>query len=399
MVMEAKRGQAAAGAAVLIAIIAGLLIMFVILIPPQERAELLGETDSSSSGSKTVGLGQAEKNLLTENPGRIDYLAQKQIEHPLPITHIYTQTESKILAEKKIAYAKKGIFSEETTDFSFSIPDLANTVNLLLNLRVVNINEGKLIITLNEEIIYSAYVDPGTPVTLSLPQNLLAGNNLLNFAVSSPGIAFWKTFEVSLEDVMVVADVTSVSAQSSKNIFLISETEIENLDRVLLKFQPECKTGEVGKLTIKVNSNQIYQGIPDCDIAMVPIEFSFNNLYQGENEITFHTEKGNYFLSHMMVESKLKDVDFPTYYFELSHEEYLDVQDEEKRVRLNLDFVDVVVRKRGDLVVNGHVYHFDTKEVSYLVDISDDVVKGLNALKIRPKKTLEIRELRADLIK
>src|SRR3989338_703233 len=75
-----SKGQAA-GAAVLIAIIAGVLIMFIILIPPADRAELLGEQDSSSSGGSSGSSGKAGgiKNFIFQIPGRIDCLNSKEI--------------------------------------------------------------------------------------------------------------------------------------------------------------------------------------------------------------------------------------------------------------------------------------------------------------------------------
>jgi len=132
---------------------------------------------------------------------------------------------------------------------------------------------------------------------------------------------------------------------------------------------------------------------------MVPIEFSSNIVFQGENELIFRTDRGNYILSHVVVESKLKELEYPTYYFDLTNEQFEDVDTGDLRVRLKIDFVDVVVSKYGDVVFNGHVKHFDTKEVSYIIDLSDDALKGSNSLKVRPKKTLEARELRVDLIK
>src|SRR3989344_2166636 len=314
-----KRGQSsAAGAAVLIAIIAALIVGFVILIPPQERAKLLDEPSTTTPTSPG-----AAQNLLMESPGRIDYLAQKEIEHPLPVINIYTKTEAKVLGEQ------------------------------------------------NEVV----------------------------FTVSSPGLAFWRTNELSLQNVKIVADVTSVEAQASKNIFLLSEVEKKNLEKVTLKFQPGCDLDEVGRLTVLVNGKVVYAAVPDCDVALVPIEISPGALNQGENEIIFKTEQGTYLLTHIVIESELKEVDFPTYYFDLTYEEYSDVVDEDKRVRITLEFVDVVARKFGDLEFNGHTKYFDTKEVSYILDVSDDVVQGANALKIKPRKTLEVRQLKIDLVK
>ncbi|MEK6939593.1 MAG: hypothetical protein AABX31_02590 [Nanoarchaeota archaeon] len=389
-----KRGQSAAGAAVLIAIIAVLIVGFVILIPPQERAKLLEE--GTANGSTTVP-GIVEKKLLAVSPGRIDYLSEKEVEHPIPVVNIYARTEAKVLAEKNVAYAKKGVFSEETDVLTVVVPDLAHTEHMLLSLEVKEA-DGKLIVLFNGEEVFNDDVKAGSLAPITIPQNLLKEENTVAFAVSSPGLAFWRTNEVSLDNIKVVADVTSVEAQSSRNVFLVSETEKDNLKKVALQFQPSCKFEQVGLLDVSINGKMVYSSVPDCDLNIITIEFAPETLNQGENEVVFRTEKGDYLLTHVMVKSELAEVEFPTYYFDLKYEEYRAVVDDNKRVRLTLSFVDVVARKFGDLEINGHKRYFDTKEVSHVIDISDDIVQGSNAIKIKPRKTLEVRELRADLL-
>ena len=403
MVTLNKRGQAA-GAAVFLAVVAGLLIGFIILIPPAERAELLGEDidviDNSDSSSSDDEIEEAvpEANLLTVSPGRIDYLSQKEIEHPLPVVNIYTKTESKILAQKNVAYAKNGAFSNEQGVFKFNVPDLDNTQDFLLNFKVNEI-KGDLTVDLNGESVYKSAVTSGESLTVSFPENLIQEENELIFSASSIGVAFWATNEVNLEGLKVVADVTSVEAQSSKNIFLVSEVEKKNLEKVVLRFQPECQYTEVGKLEILINGKEIYSAVPDCELAMIPIEFSSDMVFQGENEIIFRTNSGTYILSHVTIESELKELEYPTYYFDVSYEQYEDVMSEKRRIRLEMEFVDVVTSKYGEVVFNGHTKHFDTKEVDYVIDLSDDLVQGTNALKVKPKKTLDMREIKIDLVK
>lgn len=396
MLTIAKRGQnSAASAAVLIAIIAALLIMFIILIPPQERANLLDGTGSSGGSiDKTV----AQKNVLLENPGRIDFLAQKEIEHPLPVVNIFTRTESAVLAQRNVATVKNGVFSEETVDFPFSIPDLRYTENVLLSFKV-NQAQGRIVVTLNGDDVFDAEVTPGAVQPVILPKNTLQEQNTLTFAVSSPGIAFWRTNQASLEKIQVIADVTSLESQASRNVFLASETEKKNLETVELRFQPQCNLLEVGKLKILVNNDEIFNAVPDCEIAMIPLEISPDLINQGENEVIFSTTKGTYQLSHVAILSTLREIDFPTYYFELSTEQYQDILRGNVRLRLTINFVDVIAAKRGELLFNGHQNSFDTKEMSYTLDLSDDAVQGNNVIKIRPKRTLEIRELRVDLVK
>ncbi|MEK6937823.1 MAG: hypothetical protein AABX04_02135 [Nanoarchaeota archaeon] len=395
MVSYTKRGQSAAGAALFLAIVAGLLIMFIILMPPQERAELLGDKSSSSSISSSSGSGAS--NLLLTSPGKIDYLARRDMEHPLPVVQVFTQAQSEIMAEKNLVYARKSLFGHEESIFKFTINDLINTKEVMLNFKVKSVS-GRLNILLNGETIFNAPTEADNSLTLNLPQNSLKENNELIFGVSSPGIAFWATNEVSIEEAKVVGQITNLEGQYSKQVFLVSETEKRNLEKVVLRFQPECRNGEVGKLKVTLNNNEIYNGIPDCELSLVPIEISPNLVQDNENNLVFQTERGRYVLSHVSVISKLKELDFPTYYFGLSHETYSDIVDGSKSVELKVYFVDDGESKYGDILVNGHYYGFDTKALSLAVNISSDVVQGNNAIKIKPRKTVEVRELRADLI-
>ena len=389
-----QRGQAA-GAAILLAIILGVLIMFIVLIPPQERAELLGDTSTSSTNASSTKSTTVEENLLTASPGRIDYLGQRDIEHPIPVVNLYTRTESQIIAEKNIAYISRGVFSEEKSTLTFSLEDLSHTDKVLLAFSVDSF-EGRLIITLNGDEIFNGDKVNGP---ISLPKNSLEKDNELIFRASSPGLAFWATTKISLEDIKVVADITTLDAQSSRSVFLVSETEQSNLEKVILKFQPDCHFDQVGPLHISVNGNEIYAAVPDCDLALIPIEFSPSLVHAGENTLVFSTERGSYYISHIIVKSQLKELEFPTYYFELSHEQFQDVQNNRKRVRLELNFVEVAASKYGEFVFNGHVRDFDTREALLVVDLSRDVVDGNNALKVKPRKTIEVRELKVDLVR
>lgn len=393
-----KRGQAAAGAAVLVAIILGLLVSFVVLVSPKERADLLGEPLANADENKTLEQAAVAENLLKVTPGKIDFLGLEEIEHPLPVINIYTRTESEVLAERNVATVKRGVFNEEPDQFTFSIDDLVNTENLYLVFKVQAI-EGRLIISLNGEQVYNAEAEFGNVAPIHLPQNALQAKNEIVLRVSSPGIAFWKTNGVALSNIKVVGDITDVQAQTSKSIFLVSETEKRNMEKVKLRLQPDCNLNEVGKLTITINEKEIYSGVPDCDLAFVPIELSPDAIVQGENDIEFQTEKGSYVLSHVMITSKLTAPEFPTYFFKLDEDQFGDVDGRDKKVRLQVDFVDAQARKYGELVYNGDRIPFDTRDTTIVIDLSPDAVEGNNALKVKPQKTLEIRELRVDLVR
>jgi len=394
-----KRGQAA-GAGILVAVIAIAIITFVIFISPEERSQILDEDFSDTTGaSRTDELEDATTsvNLLKESPGRIDFLSQTEIDHPLPSVNIYTKTESQVLAEKASTFAKKSVFSEEQGNFKFTLGEIGLTENVLLAFEVTELS-GRLIITFNGENIFDGELKEGNPAPILLPQSFLKRDNELVFTMSSPGFAFWKTNKVVLQNVKIVGDVTDIDVRSSRHTFLVSETEKRNLEKATLKFEPDCRFGEVGPLLVSLNGEELYNAVPDCDLAFVPIEFSPDLLIQGENSVTFTTTTGVYVLSHVVIESELTEIEFPTYYFELSQEDYEDVKNEDKRVRLRLDFVDVVSSKYGEIVFNGYQNHFDTRESSIALDVSQDILAGTNSVKIKPRKTIEVRELKVDLV-
>jgi hypothetical protein len=400
--VDAKRGQASgAGAAILLVVIVAVLIGFIVMLPPSERAELLGEdtdTDSSVTSDGDIDDAVPVKTVLKESPGRIDYLAQDELPHALPVINIYTQTESKILGEKNVVSLKHGVFSEENDIVLFSIPDMENTGNLVMGFKVVNA-EGRLKISLNGDEVFNREVTDGATETVTLPVNSLTTSNKLLFEVSSAGAAFWKSNELTLENVRIAADVTSVEAQESRNVFLVSDTEKNNLEKGVLKFKPDCEYEDAGRLMVYVNEREVYAGFPDCDLERIKIDVDPEIVYQGENEIVFSTARGVYVLSHVEFISELKEVEFPTYYFELSYEQFRDIENEKRRLRLEMDFVDVVTTKRGSLVFNGHIRHFDTKEAAVAIDLSDDAVQGHNSVKIKPKKTIDVRQIKVDIVK
>lgn len=387
---QSKRAESAGSASVLLAIIAILIILFIILVPPQERARILEESGNTSTTVSNV----PQTVLLKTSPGRIDYMDLLEVEHPLPVVNLFSKTDAKVIAKQNVVYTKRGIFSNRPAELNFSLADPEHSQNILLNYRLKSA-KGDLIIKLNGQEIYRGSASDFAPLTLSN----IDYQNQLQFSLSSPGLAFWSTHEAILENVQIVADIQDLSTRFAEHTFLLSDIEKKNLESIRLRFQPTCNMQTAGKLVITVNENEVYNGLPDCEVSMVPIEFSEALVSKGENKISFLSERGNYVLSHVHIKSELKEIEYPTYYFELSREQQQAIESGQLKLRLQFDFVDVVLSKFGDITFNGHLKHFDTKEVSYAIDLSSDAQVGTNSLKIVPKKTLEIRQLKVDLVR
>jgi hypothetical protein len=389
-----KKGQAA-GAAILLAIIAGVLVFFIILVSPAERAEILnGDLDEADNNNiKTV-----DELLLEESPGRLDYLQYNYLEHPLPVVNVYSSVEGTLLAQKNIVDIKRSLFNEVQDQLNFKVDYVDNVKGLILSFDALEA-QGELIISLNGDVVYKKKISGKISDPIELPLNLLERENTLIFQISSPGTKFWSTNHIRLNDVKIYADIKKTDSQSSRNSFLISDIEKTNMEKAILNFRPDCNLANVGKLIILVNGHEIYNAIPDCGSGNIPLDVSRENLYVGENSITFKTEEGRYEITHINLKSILNEIEYPIYYFQLTYEENNKIKDNDYEVELELNFVDDVERKRGVLIINGQRRHFDTKDVTLNYDISGNVVSGTNSIKIEPYRTIDVRDLKVFLNK
>ena len=376
----------------LILVIAALIVLYILFLPPDVRQELLDENSTRGGGSKDTAGANV---ILAEAPGRLDFLAKKEIEHTLPSVNLFTTEKSIILGSQRSLYVKNAWFDRQVSNITFSINDIENTDRVMLVFNVKQ-HEGRLRLALNgyeilNEGITTANIDP-----LTLPKRLLQEQNTIEVSVSGVGWKFWQTNEYTLESIQISADFTDVSTRQSTLVFQVTSTEKTNLDRVFVKFFPDCEIDEVGILDIILNNNKIFSSVPDCGIVRT-LEVSPSNLLSNENTVIFRTERGSYLLDNIMVKSELKELTYPTYYFEINKTAYNDIVDNKLDAELQLDFVDDIQDKEAELVINTHMRGLDTKEESYSLNIDSIVKEGNNVIQIKPKNTLDVVNLKVVL--
>jgi hypothetical protein len=381
--MLKKKGQAT-GAAVLVAIIAILIILYILFLPPEERAELL---KAEEGGGAVVPAGE-NISLLEANPGRLTYLSQREIEHAIPSVSLNIWAEGTVIKELDSVYVSSSLFGKNTKEISFTVDDVENIENVLLNF-IVKEADGRLIIKINENEVYNNVITTANIEPIKLDE-FLEKDNVIEISASAPGALFWKKNKYLLEGVTVTGDILRKEAQESRNIFVVSRTEKDNLEKVTLKFLPECDPVKVGRLKVVLNDYEIYSAVPDCGLPIPAIELAPNYLYSGENELIFRTERGNYLMDRIRLVSYLEKIEYPVYYFELSAEEYDDVQ-------AGKADVNDVTYKQGKIIVNGHTAGIDQTGIDYLKDLDDWIVRGSNSVKVEPSKTIDIASLKVVL--
>jgi len=388
MIKKRAQAPAAGAAALLVFIIAVAILLYILFLPPGERAELLDGNLTSNGTSET----RSNMTLILESPGTVNYLEEDEIEHSIPSIRLFSQTSANLMMKKESISFKTSWFGTEEARTTFEVDDPANTENIILTF---NIREGKglLNIYLNNKLLYSGL--PGDQIKPIVIQNVDI-TNTLEFKPADVGWKFWQKNYYILENIRIVGDVTDVSKQKSRSTFIVTRTEKDNLKRTFLKFFPECTPGSVGVLDAYINNHNVFSAVPDCGL-LTSIQFLPQYLSSGENTVMFRTTQGNYILDTITVKSELKEIVNPIYYFKLEKDEFNDIEDNKLDVNLTMTFVDDIQTKRAKLIINGIEIHLNQEERIYSKLLDPYVVLGNNALEIEPSTTLDIVELEIEL--
>ncbi|MFQ5474943.1 MAG: hypothetical protein ACE5DM_03845 [Candidatus Nanoarchaeia archaeon] len=388
--MLGRRAQAPTGAqaATLIVLITLLIIFYLLFIPPDIRDQILEGAGENISGA---GLTK-NRTLLLETPGTLESIAERDIEHIVPAVFLFATEDAKVLESIPALFVKRSVFTKKDANVTFEIDDPQNVENVLLTF-LAEERKGTLIVRVNGGEIYSGKVETMNvdPMKIS-KKNLVAGTNTITFSAPDIGWAFWRSNMYQLRSIQITGDVTDISQQLSKNIFIVSTTERNNVDRAVIRFTPDCIPGQVGVLNAFVNGHSIYSAVPDCG-SPVAVEFNPNSLRTGENTLVFQTDEGNYLVDLVKITSEMKKSFQPAFYFELSEREYDAAKDDEIDYLLKLTFAEGREMKQGTININGQETAVYQPDRIYEKKINDFLVKDSNSIKIIPDGRLEIVKL------
>lgn len=391
--LRSKKAVEASGAAAatLVAIIAGLIVLYILFIPAAEREELL-DLDSDSDGRSYSD--KDTEILIQETPGTIYEADLDEIEYLFPNINLNMQRNARIIKEVDSLYVRRALFDDEKQSFNFSLSEPYNNDNVLLSF-LVDKGYGRLMVKMNGHEIFNREVSSANVDPIEL-DDYLEEENIVEFSVSEPGASFWETNEYSLEDIKITGDLLNKEAQESKNVFFVTKEEKEKIDKVKLRFLADCNPKTVEPLKIYVNYNNIYSAIPDCGYMNPYVEFAPNYLATGENRIVFKTEEGQYQIEQIKMITDLKEADYPIYYFEIDSDQFEAIEDEEANVNLTIRFADDEDKKEGKIIINGRVIGISQYELDLSENLDKYIEEGTNAVKIEPEDKLDISEIKID---
>ena len=386
-----KKSQGGMNAAILVAIIAGLIILYIVFLPTTEREKIIvGEDKGTVSGEETPSV------LLNVFPGSLSTSKNLEGEKSIPNIFLVETTNAKELEKINPFVVRNGWFDKKTKKIDFGLDDVDNIDNVVLSFTAKK-RQGILMINLNGQNIFENELTSEIIEPVKLEKGKLGKTNSLEFSVSGVGAKFWTTNEYSLENVRIIGDITDTSKQQSNNIFTISDSEYSSMERATLKFIPYCgNVNDIGTLDIFINSKKLFSTVPKCDDSYKqPVPKSALN--EGENNIVFKTNKGSYSVEQIKIALEFKEPTVKTYYFELNQSAFNNVRNGNKNAVLSIKFVDDKKQKRAKLDINNHLETLETTKVTFSKNINNRVSEGNNYIRLEPFEDMEVVEIKVEL--
>ena len=430
--MKCRKGKSdGTQVASFLVIIALFIVAYMLLIPDDEREELL-DLDSGNGNGDTDGTKEDAIYLLSESPGSVSPYEKEDFEIDLNDIALYSRLDSEtdnLIGSVKVS---KSLFGGKSKTLYFKIDSLSdlNNINLFF---FVKEGSGGLYIKFNGHSIFEGAVDSGD-IPIDLPVSYAKEDNEVEIGVVSSGL-FGNSYSLSS---VYVKRIYDRERTKSTRTFKLSSSEKAGLkDKSQLEYYVNCLDlyGIQGVLHIKLNDRTLSKENVICGSGIRTKSISESSLKSGTNVLTFEIDRGDYSIEGLKISIKTSEKDYPDFNFELSddyyedvtecdddvcledckeecrndcddYDDYVDCRDDcygdcesecgvscNKHIILEFKFENDEDRKEAIITVNQKQFSLDTRKDSYSRDISEYINRGSNYIKIIPKVGFDIHSL------
>ncbi len=368
----------------LVIIIGVLIVLYVLVMPPCDKCELLNSDCPSYCDDEDGASGDV---LLNVNPGDISLTGRRTFD--IGSVNLYSHSEPSVDRLSGSLSVSKGWFGSVDQDLTFNVDDFNDLEEVVLSFVVVD-SRGDLKVYLNDRQVFSDYVSPGSVEEIDLPISYLEEVNDLRLEVDAPGLAFWSRNYYDLRDVEILKSFEVVHS-SDERTFSLSDSEYNSLDDAELEYTVHCTSLDgTAQFKIYLNDDLIHSENLGCISDDFSMDLELNDLEEGRNELRFLVDNGNFLLSDVKVKVWFDESVYPSYDFDVD-------ETSGNEFELYIKF-DSTGEKRGDIYLNGHTIEIDTSSSIFREDITDYIIEGTNYLEIRPDNDFEIDRLKVSIV-
>ncbi|MFH8080328.1 MAG: hypothetical protein QXO84_00380 [Candidatus Aenigmatarchaeota archaeon] len=194
---------------------------------------------------------------------------------------------SQTIETKKYFEVSKGLFENKKFSFSSEIAEnFDDVIDGWIELYVLESGSGKLVVKVNNKVVYSQNTEPGK-IRIAVEKDLLKNYNVIEISSSMPGLMFWSTSIYRIEKAEFGINIYGNVAK--RYDFILYGSELKTFTGGELKFNLEEREG-YGDLIIKINGREFFRGIPSGSFSKT-FEIFDVGLVNGVNNIEFSTER------------------------------------------------------------------------------------------------------------
>ncbi|MDO8628767.1 MAG: hypothetical protein Q7R56_03360 [Nanoarchaeota archaeon] len=407
--MVKKRGQATENAASFIFMLILFFVIYIIILPTHEKANLLQDNNVYGTGidipvntyetptiydpnyetpyyGNTYAPSYQTTTIFSETPGKVYPYIDDALIQPLSSINLYINQEQKTISLAENIQLHSNLFSNKEKTLIFSNNQELQEAKLYF---FPTETDGKLTIKLNGISIYEG-VPTSSTLPINLPTTYLRSTNRITFKINKPALFGSNNYE--LKDIKIVL-TEQANNQQEQRTFTLNEQEYKNIQGISINYFTNCqRIQDRGTLKIYLNNKLVDERIVVCEVGPILQDLPLDYLKQGTNTLTFSVDQGSYILEQLYLEKYLSQKTFQHYTFSIQPNQYQAVAnsyvDAKMRIHMKQDY-----RKEADIIVNGITYYIDTYDQDYDIDISDSIQEGTNNFRIIPANEFDILNL------
>ncbi|MBI5871719.1 hypothetical protein HZB88_01385 [archaeon] len=361
------------------------IIVYVILLPPEEREALIGTAETSTQEQASAAQGII---FLAEYPGKVYSSTKTSQTFSIEPMHLYSKTETSVSDLANSLKVSRNIIKNNFKSVYFNLKDIQKTENADL-LFIITESEGEITIKINGHTIYEGLLSsPDFPI--KIPSIYLnEGQNVLTFESE---FAFLFSNYYLLQNVQLLVTNLEADTKSERTFYI---EDISSLRKAKLSYYLTCNNDEDDLLSIYFNNKRIFSDEMFCEymekreILLDTDEIMEENTLVFELGSSSNPAKGDYNIDEIKLRIDNSKAGYPSYSFEIDSEQL----DKASIIMLSMEFADASSSKKAEVSVNGYEFAIDSSGSTYNKEITNYISIGKNTIRITPENSFEIVSL------
>ena len=386
--MRAQQNNA--GPAAALVILTGLfIILYILFLPPADRAALIGGATGDTQDPTVV---DPLDRLLDESLGQITPLRESSETRNLNAFTLLARGEYTPIFSSGSAEVFTSRYDRRTYERTFMLEAVPTDARMSISFSEVS---GSIRVYVNNQEVYS-----GRPLSRSNKQILdlpiTQGINTVRIE-SAERWWFWGSNSAQIDSVQIIANVYSPQTARAEQVFSMPSENRQHLERATLRFLLSCDTPSQ-QLIIRVNDALVGSQSYQCESPQ-EIEIPRSAL-QDTNTLRFEASSGVVSVHAPTIRFFYERALDPLYYFHLREDQWRDLREGRKEARLYFSFVrdgnekDIIADVNGNFVS----VRLAGNENEFRQDITRFIEEGENYVRLDVRRTANIVKFQVFLV-